>query len=64
MFLLKVQVTVLSRFIEMARMCRDLRNFAVCVAILDGLENILVRQLPVGNKTLNKGTLLSDNTIL
>jgi hypothetical protein len=43
---IKVQVSVLSRFIEMARMCRDMRNFAVCVSILDGLENILVRQLP------------------
>ena len=44
----QMQVIMLSRFIETSRVCRDIRNFAGCLAILDGLENILVRQLPVG----------------
>ena len=45
--IIQIQVIMLSRFIETARVCSDLRNFAGCLAILDGLENILVRQLPV-----------------
>ena len=42
----KVQIAVLNKFIFTAKICHELRNYATCIAILDGLENIIVRQVP------------------
>ncbi|XP_064601889.1 kinase non-catalytic C-lobe domain-containing protein 1-like isoform X2 [Liolophura sinensis] len=44
---IKSQLSVLTKFIYTAQMCMQMRNFATCVAISDGLENLIVRQLPV-----------------
>ncbi|XP_041369911.1 kinase non-catalytic C-lobe domain-containing protein 1-like [Gigantopelta aegis] len=43
----KSQVAMLSKFIEVAQLCADVRNFATCLSVLGGLENLIVRQLPV-----------------
>ncbi|XP_054765439.2 uncharacterized protein LOC129272313 isoform X1 [Lytechinus pictus] len=42
----KVQVALLSKFLSAAKTCFELRNFASCVQILDGLDNVIVRQVP------------------
>ncbi|XP_041477045.1 uncharacterized protein LOC121425125 [Lytechinus variegatus] len=42
----KAQVALLSKFISAAKTCFELRNFASCVQILDGLDNVIVRQVP------------------
>ena len=44
--MLQTQVTVLSKFIFIAHTCVELRNFATAMAILDGLENLIIKQLP------------------
>lgn len=43
----KAQLALLKKFICIARFCREIRNYATCVAVLEGLDNIIVRQLPV-----------------
>lgn len=41
------QVALLTKLIQTAKSCDQIRNYATCISILDGLENVLVRQLPV-----------------
>lgn len=40
------QVAVLSKFLHAAQLCKEMRNYATCLAIADGLENIIIKQLP------------------
>nr|XP_056706459.1 kinase non-catalytic C-lobe domain-containing protein 1 [Euleptes europaea] len=42
----KVQVSLLSKFLFVAKGCYERRNFATAIQILRGLENLIVRQLP------------------
>ncbi|XP_033632946.1 uncharacterized protein LOC117294583 [Asterias rubens] len=42
----KSQLVLLCKFINVAKTCYDLRNFASCVQILDSLDNVIVRQVP------------------
>ncbi|XP_077206316.1 kinase non-catalytic C-lobe domain-containing protein 1 isoform X2 [Paroedura picta] len=42
----KVQVSLLSKFLFIAKCCYEQRNFATAIQILRGLENLIVRQLP------------------
>lgn len=41
------QVSLLSKFLLIAKCCYEQRNFATAMQILTGLENLIVRQLPV-----------------
>lgn len=43
---LQSQVAVLSKFLHAAQLCKEMRNYATCLAIADGLENIIIKQLP------------------
>ncbi|XP_061491572.1 kinase non-catalytic C-lobe domain-containing protein 1 isoform X2 [Rhineura floridana] len=43
----KIQVTLLSKLLFIAKCCYEHRNFATAMQILKGLENLIVRQLPV-----------------
>uniref|UniRef100_A0A8B9MS30 Kinase non-catalytic C-lobe domain-containing protein 1 n=1 Tax=Accipiter nisus TaxID=211598 RepID=A0A8B9MS30_9AVES len=43
----KLQVSLLSKFLLIAKCCYEQRNFATAMQILAGLENLIVRQLPV-----------------
>ncbi|XP_053168247.1 kinase non-catalytic C-lobe domain-containing protein 1 isoform X2 [Hemicordylus capensis] len=43
----KEQVNLLSQFLFIAKCCYEQRNFATAIQILRGLENLIVRQLPV-----------------
>ncbi|NWS96321.1 KNDC1 protein, partial [Mionectes macconnelli] len=42
----KRQVSLLSKFLHIAKCCYEQRNFATAMQILAGLENLIVRQLP------------------
>ncbi|XP_009980133.1 PREDICTED: protein very KIND, partial [Tauraco erythrolophus] len=42
----KLQVSLLSKFLLIAKCCYEQRNFATAMQILTGLENLIVRQLP------------------
>ncbi|XP_057258251.1 kinase non-catalytic C-lobe domain-containing protein 1 isoform X3 [Pezoporus wallicus] len=42
----KLQVSLLSKFLLIAKHCYEQRNFATAMQILAGLENLIVRQLP------------------
>uniref|UniRef100_A0ACB8F9R6 Kinase non-catalytic C-lobe domain-containing protein 1 n=1 Tax=Sphaerodactylus townsendi TaxID=933632 RepID=A0ACB8F9R6_9SAUR len=42
----QVQVSLLSKFLFIAKCCYEQRNFATAIQILRGLENLIVRQLP------------------
>ncbi|WAR21994.1 KNDC1-like protein [Mya arenaria] len=41
-----MQIAILSKFLFIGHACMELRNFATSMAILDGLENLIVKQLP------------------
>ncbi|XP_042316222.1 kinase non-catalytic C-lobe domain-containing protein 1 isoform X2 [Sceloporus undulatus] len=43
----KAQVNLLTKFLCIAKCCYEQRNFATTIQILNGLENLVVRQLPV-----------------
>ncbi|XP_021355503.1 protein very KIND-like isoform X2 [Mizuhopecten yessoensis] len=42
----KNQLAILTKFLNTAQICKDMRNYGTCLAILDGLENLIVKQLP------------------
>lgn len=42
----KSQVTTLGKFLTTAQLCVEIRNYATALAIIAGLDNLLVRQLP------------------
>ncbi|NWV75812.1 KNDC1 protein, partial [Dasyornis broadbenti] len=42
----KRQVSLLSKFLLIAKCCYEQRNFATAMQILAGLENLIIRQLP------------------
>ncbi|XP_078247395.1 kinase non-catalytic C-lobe domain-containing protein 1 isoform X1 [Pogona vitticeps] len=43
----KEQMNMLTKFLLTAKCCYEQRNFATAIQILRGLENLIVRQLPV-----------------
>ncbi|XP_059174444.1 kinase non-catalytic C-lobe domain-containing protein 1-like [Physella acuta] len=43
----KTQSVLVIKFLSVAKMCLNVRNFASALSILDGLENLVVRQLAV-----------------
>ncbi|XP_063162644.1 kinase non-catalytic C-lobe domain-containing protein 1 [Candoia aspera] len=43
----KVQMNLVSKFLFIAKCCYKQRNFATAMQILRGLENLIVRQLPI-----------------
>ncbi|XP_070541592.1 uncharacterized protein [Ptychodera flava] len=42
----KAQIALLSKFIHLAKTCYELRNYDTCVQIIDGLDNLIIRQVP------------------
>ncbi|XP_077352225.1 kinase non-catalytic C-lobe domain-containing protein 1 [Festucalex cinctus] len=43
----KEQVALLTKYLWIGKHCYECRNFATAMQVLDGLENTIVRQLPV-----------------
>ncbi|XP_023930063.1 protein very KIND isoform X2 [Lingula anatina] len=59
----KSQIALLSKFIHTAKICHSIRNFATSMAILDGLENLIVRQLPVWRHLPSKSAAIMEELI-
>ncbi|XP_074641281.1 uncharacterized protein LOC141899028 [Tubulanus polymorphus] len=61
----KAQLAVLSKLIYTAKICLDLKNYATAVSIVDGLENLIVRQLPIWRQLPSKcATIMEELTRL
>lgn len=43
----KTQVALLTKYLWIGKYCYESRNFATAMQVLRGLENVIVRQLPV-----------------
>ncbi|XP_022080573.1 uncharacterized protein LOC110973789 isoform X2 [Acanthaster planci] len=56
----KTQLVHLSKFINVAKACYDLRNFATCVQILDALDSLIVRQVPAWRNLPSKVVTLYE----
>ncbi|CAG5129093.1 unnamed protein product [Candidula unifasciata] len=42
----KAQINLITKFLTVAHLCQEVRNYATALSILDGLENLVIRQLP------------------
>lgn len=45
--LLQAQVALVTKYLWVGKHCYESRNFATAMQVLGGLENVIVRQLPV-----------------
>lgn len=50
--LLQTQVALLTKYLWIGKHCYESRNFATAMQVLGGLENVIVRQLPVRLRTV------------
>ncbi|XP_049337115.1 kinase non-catalytic C-lobe domain-containing protein 1 isoform X2 [Astyanax mexicanus] len=50
----KVQTSLLAKFLCIAKHCYETRNFATAMQVLGGLENVIVRQLPAWKQLSTK----------
>lgn len=51
--LFQAQVSLLTKYLWIGKYCYESRNFATAMQILGGLENVIVRQLPVRPRLIN-----------
>lgn len=49
--LLQGQLALITKFVNAARYCCEIRNYSTCMQILDALEMFVVRHLPVSSQT-------------
>ncbi|XP_076460857.1 uncharacterized protein LOC143293637 isoform X2 [Babylonia areolata] len=57
----KSQVAALTKFLQTAQLCVEIRNYATALAIVAGLDNLLVRQLPAWKHLPAKITALMED---
>ena len=55
------QVGALTKFLATAQLCVEIRNYATALAIIAGLDNLLVRQLPAWKHLSAKAATLMDD---
>jgi hypothetical protein len=60
---LKKRVTMVKKFIKLAELCRDLRNFSTLMAVLAGLNNSAVRRLKLTWQGVNDHMTQSLQTL-
>jgi len=53
----------LSKFVQIAKICKDLRNYASCIAIKDGLDHIMIRHIPVSEMSTKPHQLTYCNIL-
>lgn len=53
---IKAQLALITKFVNAAHYCCEIRNFATCLQIIDALEMFVVRHLPVWKQVPNKTT--------
>lgn len=46
-FLLQAQLALITKFVNAARYCCEIRNYSTCMQIIDALEMFVVKNLPV-----------------
>lgn len=46
-FFFQAQLALITKFVNAAHYCCEIRNFATCLQIIDALEMFVVRHLPV-----------------
>lgn len=44
---LQAQLALITKFVNAARYCCEIRNYSTCIQIIDALEMFVIRQLPV-----------------
>ena len=49
----QAQAAVMTKFLLIGKHCYESRDFATAMQVLDGLENVIVRQLPVRSWLIN-----------
>lgn len=42
-----MQAALVVKFLQMAKICKELGNFATCISIKEGLDHILIRHIRV-----------------
>ncbi|XP_068746052.1 ras guanine nucleotide exchange factor Y-like isoform X2 [Montipora capricornis] len=52
----KGQLALITKFVNAAHYCCEIRNYATCIQIVDALEMFVVRQLPVWKQVPTKTT--------
>ncbi|XP_050395691.2 uncharacterized protein LOC126814532 isoform X2 [Patella vulgata] len=57
----KVQTQILTKFINVAQVCEEIRNYLMCIAVIEGLENLIVRQLPIWRNISSKYITIMEN---
>ena len=45
---------MITKFLTTGHLCLEVKNYATGIAILEGLENLVVRQLPVWKNVASK----------
>ncbi|XP_076025429.1 kinase non-catalytic C-lobe domain-containing protein 1 [Genypterus blacodes] len=50
----KAQASLLTKYLWIGKYCYESRNFATAMQVLDGLENVIVRQLPAWKHLASK----------
>jgi len=53
---IKAQLALITKFVNAAHYCCEIRNFATCLQIIDALEMFVVRHLPVWKQVPTKTT--------
>ncbi|KAL5022627.1 hypothetical protein ScPMuIL_001782 [Solemya velum] len=59
----KNQLAVLTKFVYTADTCRKIRNYATCLAILEGLENLIIKQLPAWRNLPSKCVSVMEDLV-
>ena len=54
-------MSALTKFLATAQLCVEIRNYATALAIIAGLDNLLVRQLPAWKHLPAKAATLMDD---
>ncbi|XP_078358462.1 uncharacterized protein LOC144643172 isoform X1 [Oculina patagonica] len=51
---IKAQLALITKFVNAARYCCEIRNYSTCIQIIDALEMFVIRQLPVWKQVPTK----------
>lgn len=53
---IKAQLALITKFVNTARYCCEIRNYSTCIQIVDALEMFVIRQLPAWRQVPTKTT--------
>ena len=61
--MLQAQLALITKFLNAARYCCEIRNYSTCIQIVDALEMFVIRQLPVGYPIINRCCFIAVVTL-